>query len=259
MKISIHDLEFNYNGTPVLKNINCSINPGDFVALVGPNGSGKSTLIKCINNILKTKKGSVLIDNRNIYSMLPVELARRMAYVPQNEQKKPVLTVFDVVLLGRKPYFNWKPGQHDLEITSGVLQALHLEHIAMKDVNKLSGGQQQSVIIARAMAQQPEILLLDEPTANLDLKHQVEVFELLKALSRQGMTIIIAVHDLNLAIRFTDKLMMLKEGRIFASGGKEIVTVENIQNLYDITVKIFREEEDLIIIPFSDHKNSNMK
>ena len=253
MKITIDDIEFSYNGTPVLQSVNSCIEKGDFLALVGPNGSGKSTLIKCMNGILKTQKGTVLIDERSITDYSSVELAKEMAYVPQNENKRAGLTVFDVVLLGRKPYINWKPSGKDLKIAADVLKSLHLESIAMKEIDKLSGGQQQAVFIARALAQEPDILLLDEPTANLDIKHQIEVMELLRDLSGKGITIIIALHDINMAIRYATKIMMLREGKIFADGGNEIITTENIENLYDIKVHIIRENNRPFIIPDGLH------
>ncbi len=249
MKISIQDIEFSYNGVPALENINNKFGKGDFIALVGPNGSGKSTLIKCLNGILKVHKGVVLIDEKSINSFSPNELAKEIAYVPQSENKKPVLTVFDIVLLGRKPYINWKPSKHDLKVTAEIINLLHLETLALKDFNKLSGGQQQIVYIARALAQEPDILLLDEPTANLDIRHQVEVLEILKELAHKGITIIIALHDINIAARYASRIMMLKEGKVFASGGKEIINEQNIENLYDIKVKIFRENSRIFIIP----------
>ncbi len=249
MKITIHDIVFSYNGTPALQNINSRIAKGDFVALVGPNGSGKSTLIKCMNGILKVRKGTVLIDERIIHSFAPGELAKEIAYVPQNEGRKSSLRVFDVVLLGRKPYINWKPSVHDLDVTADILSALHLQDIAMREMNKLSGGQQQAVLIARALAQEPDILFLDEPTANLDIKHQIEVMELLKTLSAKGITVVIALHDINMAIRYAGNIIMLKEGRIFACGGRETITPENIEKLYDIRVRIISENEGLYIVP----------
>ncbi len=249
MKICVHDLAFNYNGTTVLKNVNCKIEKGDFVALVGANGSGKSTLIKCMNGILKGQKGAVLIDKNPLETIKPVDLAKKLAYVPQNDPGNQILTVFDMVLLGRKPYFGWKPRNNDLRITQNILESLNMEAIAMKDINKLSGGQQQIVTIARALAQEPDILLLDEPTANLDIKHQVEVLELLKTLSSNGITIIIALHDINMAVRYTNKLLMLKDGYIFAAGGKEIITDKNIEDLYNINIAIIRESGNIFIVP----------
>ncbi|MBN1158951.1 MAG: ABC transporter ATP-binding protein [Bacteroidales bacterium] len=249
MKITVQDIEFSYNGSPALQNVNTGIEKGDFVALVGPNGSGKSTLIKCLNGILKTRKGTVLIDEKPINAFTPGELAKEMAYVPQSENRKSALHVFDVILLGRKPYIYWKPTDHDLRITANIMKTLHLEDLAMRDVNKLSGGQQQTVFIARALAQEPDILLLDEPTANLDIKHQMEVLELLKEQADKGITVIIALHDINMAMRYANKIMMLKEGTLFASGGTEIITKENIEKLYDIKVHIIREHENIFVVP----------
>lgn len=249
MKITIQDIEFSYNGSPVLENVNSRFENGDFVALTGPNGSGKSTLLKCLNGILKVRKGAVLIDEKPVSTYTPNELAREMAYVPQSENKKAVLNVFDIVLLGRKPYINWKPGDHDLKVTAEILKLLHLEHLAMRDFNKLSGGQQQTVYIARALAQEPDILLLDEPTANLDIRHQTEVLDILKGLSHKGITIIIALHDINMAVRYASKIMMLRGGKVFAVGGREIITEENLHNLYDIKVKILENDNELFIIP----------
>lgn len=249
MKITIQDIEFSYNGFPALENVNNRIEKGDFVALVGPNGSGKSTLIKCMNGILKVSKGTVLIDDRAISLFSPNELAREIAYVPQSENRKAVLKVFDIVLLGRKPYINWKPSEHDLRVTSEILNTLNLDHLAMRDFNKLSGGQQQIVYIARALAQEPDILLLDEPIANLDIRHQIEVLNLLKKLSARGITIVIALHDINMAVRYASGIMMLRDGKVFASGGREIITKQNIENLYDIRVKIIRNDNDTFILP----------
>ena len=249
MKITIQDIEFSYNGFPALENVNNRIEKGDFVALVGPNGSGKSTLIKCMNGILKVSKGTVLIDDRAISMFSPNELAREIAYVPQSENRKAVLKVFDIVLLGRKPYINWKPAEHDLRVTSEILNTLNLDHLAMRDFNKLSGGQQQIVYIARALAQEPDILLLDEPMANLDIRHQIEVLNLLKKLSARGITIVIALHDINMAVRYASGIMMLRDGKVFASGGREIITKQNIENLYDIRVKIIRNDNDTFILP----------
>ncbi|RQW03366.1 ABC transporter ATP-binding protein, partial [candidate division KSB1 bacterium] len=186
MKISIQHITFSYNGTPTLADIDFAIAPGELVALVGPNGSGKSTLIKCINGILKTPKGVIEIEGKAIEQYSPMELASEIAYIPQNENRQSTLNVFDMVLLGRKPYINWKPSKNDLQVVAETIKSLHIEGIATKPFNKLSGGQQQTVYMARALAQQPKILLLDEPTSNLDMQHQLEVLELLKKYVAKG-------------------------------------------------------------------------
>ncbi len=253
MKIQLNNIGFSYNGTPVLKDVSMSFEKGDLIALVGPNGSGKSTLIKCMNGILKPQTGSVLLDNLSVHTMPAINRATKMAYVPQSGYKIPGTKVFDVVLTGRKPFISWKPTKNDFEITAQLLKSLHIEHIAMRDIDKLSGGQQQTVSIARALAQEPEVLLLDEPVSNLDIRHQIEVMELLHRLSAQGIIIIIAIHDINMAVRYASKYIMLKNGEIFAQGGKETITKENIEHLFDIKVKIIEKNSDIVIVPGEIH------
>lgn len=253
MRIKIKNIEFRYNSIPVLKDITANIDKGDMVALVGPNGSGKSTLIKCINKILMPQKGTIFIDDNFIDNIPSVELAKKMAYVPQSENKSIGVNVFDMVLTGRKPYINWRPSKNDLDITADIIKTLQIQDIAMKDLNKLSGGQQQMVYIARALAQQPCILLLDEPTANLDIKHQLEILELLKGFSGEGIIVVIALHDINMAIRYANKFIMLKEGNIFATGGKEVITQENVENLYNVNVRLISENKQVYIVPNGLH------
>lgn len=251
MNINIQNIQFSYNGTPAVDEINAHVDTGDLVALVGPNGSGKSTLIKCINGVLKAQKGVVLLNNTNILDYKTGRLARNMAYVPQRSEGITTSSVFDVILLGRKPYIQWKPTPDDFRIVADVIDTLHLNELAMKDFDKMSGGQQQIVHIARALAQQPSVLLLDEPTANLDIKHQIEVMEVLKKLSGNKITIIIAIHDINMAARYASKIMMLKKGRVFSFGNNSSITDENIEKLYDVKVKVIRDEQSVFVIPVS--------
>ncbi len=249
MNITLRDITFSYDKDPVLNGINAAIEHGDLVALVGPNGSGKSTLIKCINGILAVSEGEVLLDGTNIRTIPTAERARKIAYVPQTEHKAVPMKVFDAVLLGRKPYIFLKPSNSDLEITSGILKQFDLEDVAMRDVHTLSGGQQQRVFIARALNQQPDILLLDEPTANLDLKYQMEILGLLRSLTQQNITIVIAMHDINMASHFANRVVMLKQGSVFASGGREIVTAENVEQLFQVKVRIIYENGTRFIVP----------
>ncbi|MFO8028250.1 MAG: ABC transporter ATP-binding protein [Cyclonatronaceae bacterium] len=249
MHITLRDITFRYDKDPVLSGIRSEVDRGDLVALVGPNGSGKSTLIKCINGILTVREGDVLIDGTSVRAIPAVERARKMAYVPQTEQKSVPVQVFDAVLLGRKPYIQWRPSRSDYQRTAEILKRLDLEDVAMREVHKLSGGQQQRVFIARALNQQPEILLLDEPTANLDLKYQMETLKLLRDLAGDGITVVIAMHDINMASLFANRVMMLKDGRIFASGGPEIVTVDHVQQLFGVKVRIVHENGTRFIVP----------
>ncbi len=249
VKIELEKLDFAYNGNLVLKNISQQFEQGKLISIVGPNGSGKSTVLKCMDRILQPKKGIIHLDKKNILDFKMSELARKIAYVPQSEGGTFPATVFDTILLGRKPHIQWSPKEKDLEIIATVIEKLDLKEISLKSINKLSGGQRQRVFIARALAQEPEVLLLDEPTANLDLKHQMEVLKILQQLSQQGITVIIAIHDLNLALQYSDQFVLLKEGEIFAKGGKEIISNENIEKLYDIKVKIIKDNGNFIIVP----------
>ena len=214
MQIKVEELAFFYPGVQILKGINTSVSKGEIIALVGPNGSGKSTLMKCMNKILHYQIGTIEVEGKAVSEISHLEMAKKIAYVPQHEIKVSGVKVFDMILTGRKPYISWKPSERDYNIVTDVMEWLKISHIAMKDISELSGGQQQMVYIARAIAQEPDILLLDEPTNNLDVKHQLEIMELLKTLSAQGKTIIVTLHDINLAIKYCQKFILLKSGKI---------------------------------------------
>lgn len=250
MKIIINELEFFYPSAQILKGVTTEINQGNFVVLFGPNGSGKSTLMKCMNKVLNPQVGYVEVDGKSVENYSHLDLAKKIAYVPQNEVKVTGIKVFDMVLSGRKPYISWKPSDKDYNIVKEVIESLKLEHIAMKDISELSGGQQQMVYIARAIAQEPKILLLDEPTSALDVKHQLEIMQLLKSLSDKGITIIVTLHDINLATKYAHKYLMLQNGKLFAEGGKEILTEQHLEGLYGVKVKILHDKEDFFVVPY---------
>ncbi|MBI9037665.1 MAG: ABC transporter ATP-binding protein [Bacteroidales bacterium] len=249
VNIKIENLDFAYNGSLVLNKIFDEIKKGEFTALVGPNGSGKSTLLRCLDKILLPKNGSIYLNGKNFKEIDRKILAKSIAYVPQSEDEVFQSNVFDTILMGRKPHISWMPTNDDLEITAKVIEKLDLSEFSMKYLNQLSGGQRQRVYIARALAQQPKILFLDEPTANLDLRHQLEVLDILKNLTKKGISVVVAIHDLNLALQFCEKIVMLKDGKIFAKGGKEIITSKIVENLYGVKVKIINEDERFFIIP----------
>lgn len=249
MEITIRNISFSYDKTPILKNIDISIEKGSFTAFVGPNGSGKSTLIKCIIGFLKPQKGELFIKNKELNSYNSDNLSKTIAYVPQSEALYGALTVYETVLMGRKPYIAWSPGKNDHSIVIRVLKMLDLEDIAERNINELSGGQKQRAFIARALTQEPQILLLDEPTANLDLKHTIDVLKLLEELALKGITVVIAIHDLNMAIRHCSKVVMINSGTIFAHGGKEIITESNIKKLYDVNVRLINTGEHILFVP----------
>lgn len=249
MNLIIDNLSYSYKDTEALHNISFSLQGGQFMTIVGPNGSGKSTLLKCLDRILKYKEGTITLDGEDIKNISSHALSKRMAYVPQKEEYSMPGSVFDTVMLGRKPYIGWRVTDQDIELVSALLDKLDLTALAMRDINTLSGGQKQRVYIARALSQQPDILLLDEPTANLDLYHQAEIMEYLANLVREGIMVIITMHDINLALQYCSQAVMLCKGSLFATGGKEIFTKENIDNLFRTTVKIIYQDNQAFIFP----------
>lgn len=251
MVLSVENLKFSYDDYLVLEDINFKIKPGDFVAILGVNGCGKTTLIKCLNRILKADEGIILVEDSNLKNLNSREVAKLMGYVPQHVEKG-YLTVFDAVLVGRKPYIEWTLSKKDIEITKDILKLLDLDKYALRYINELSGGELQKVAIARALVQNPKILLLDEPTSGLDLKNQLEVMEIIKKVSKEDkISSIVIVHDLNLALRYCDKFIMMKEGNILVSGEMKDLNAENIQEVYGVNV-IFGENDGIpYIIPKS--------
>ncbi|AEE14998.1 Phosphonate-transporting ATPase [Thermodesulfobium narugense DSM 14796] len=237
MFIQIRDIRFSYNSVDVLKDISFHIEKGDLIAILGNNGVGKSTLIKCINRILKPKLGTILIEGQYIEE-LGADVAKKISYVSQQNQATR-LTVFDAILLGRKPYVSWGISDKDLEITKKVIEMLSLHEISMRFVDELSGGELQKVIVARALVQEPILILMDEPTNNLDIKSQIEVMNIIKRIIKEKkISCLVAIHDINLALRFIDKFILMKDGKIFSSGGLEIITEENFNKVFGVKVKI---------------------
>jgi iron complex transport system ATP-binding protein len=251
MKLKVENVGFSYAALEVLKDVCVELGASEILGIVGPNGSGKSTLIRCIDKILVPKEGSILLDGAELKKMSRMAVARKMGYVPQAAAQVFSNTVFDVVLMGRRPHLSWQSGKRDEKIVLETLQLLNIEGLAMRDINELSGGQQQKVFIARALAQEPEVLLFDEPTSNLDIRHALEVMEIMKSLVvKKGLSAIMAIHDLNLAARYAGRLIMLNEGRIFAVGSAAtVLTPENISAVYEVEVKVYNGSEGMYILP----------
>lgn len=238
MKILIKGVSFNYGSLPALDDVTLEIKDGAVTSIVGPNGSGKTTLLRCVNNILKPKSGIVFLDGTGLEKISAKKISRMMGYVPQVYSSVFPFTVFDTVLMGRKPHINWGVSAQDLRVVSKTLKLMGLEGFALRHFDELSGGEKQKVIIARAFAQEPEVLLLDEPTSNLDLKHQLEVLGLIKTMvKRKGITVIMAIHNLNLASKFSDEIVMLKKGKIFAAGKPGVIlTPEIVRQVYGVEI-----------------------
>jgi iron complex transport system ATP-binding protein len=249
MILSVQGLRFHYPSRPVLEDASFSVEKGEVLAILGTNGTGKTTLLKCLNRILKPAAGVVLIKNEPISALSRNALAQKIGYVEQQRSGSRA-TVFNTVLLGRKPYIRWDITQNDMEIASQVLDTLGLSELALRYLDELSGGELQKVIIARALAQEPEILLMDEPTSSLDLKNQLEVLNLIRQISRdRGIAVVAAMHDLNLALRFADRFILLKDRTIFAAGGPEVMTPEIIESVYAVPVMIAAHNGSWVVIP----------
>ncbi|MBK5254178.1 MAG: ABC transporter ATP-binding protein [Peptostreptococcaceae bacterium] len=249
MSIIVRDVSFAYSKKEILKNVSFEVARGDCVAVLGTNGVGKSTLLKCLNKVVNVKSGKITVNDKDVKKLSGDELAQIIGYVPQKGCFSDS-TVFDAVLLGRKPYIKWDVTQNDLEITEKVVKSLSLEEFSLRKVNYLSGGEIQKVSIARALAQQPSVLLFDEPTSNLDLKNQLEVIQIIKDIVReQQISAIVTMHDLNLALRFADKFMMMKDGEIYAMGGAEIITPDNILEVYGVSVAVENANGNRVVIP----------
>lgn len=241
MKIEFKNLSFSY--TPkkqVLHGIDLTLPKKQFVAILGPNGSGKTTLVKQINRILTPQSGIVTADEQNLADLTPGQLARTIAYVPQMTGGMMAGSVMDTIMLGRKPYIKWKPSEEDIDIVSRCILRFGLEEIAHRQFNALSGGQKQTVLIARALAQTPQIYLFDEPVSFLDVRNQLEIMTAARQLvDEDGKTVIMVLHDLNLALRFADHIVIMKEGNVFAQGTPaEVITEENILAVYGTHAQI---------------------
>lgn len=246
--VLIENLTFKYDIDEVLKRIDIDIPRGSFVSILGPNGSGKTTLLKNICNILKPDSGKILINNRNVNDIKYKELAKIVAVVHQSSDIQFEFSVFDIVLMGRFPYIGRfkSESKKDIEIAKEAMINTGIWELRDKGINEISGGERQRVMIARALTQQPEILILDEPISNLDIKYQIGILELCKKLNKEnGLTIITTLHDINLAGRYSDYLVLLDKGRVnIMDTPEKVLTQENISSVYDIKVDILKRNGD---------------
>jgi iron complex transport system ATP-binding protein len=241
--VTVNNITLGYNGSPVLKEISFTASRGRILGIIGPNGSGKSTLIRAISRVIQPDTGSIIIDGQDLKKMKAKEVARMVAVVPQNPDLPKMMTAFELVLMGRTPHLRLlqNEGESDFAVVRKAMEATRTSDFAGRQIAKLSGGELQKVTIARALAQEPDVLLLDEPTAYLDIKHQGEILNLAKQLcTEKTLTVIVALHDLNLAAQYCNRLIMLSNGKIYSEGAPpEVLTEENIREVYGTSVHIF--------------------
>jgi iron complex transport system ATP-binding protein len=251
MKLEVKNVEFSYARVPILRDVCIELAASEMLGVVGPNGAGKSTLLRCIDRILNPQKGRILLDEQDIKEMSRLELAKKMGYVPQSVSQVFPATVFDAVLLGRRPHLGWQSSEKDTKMVLEMLQLLNIEDLAMRDINELSGGQQQKVFIARALTQEPDVLLLDEPTSNLDIRHQLEVMGIIKSIViEKQISAIMAIHDLNLASRYADRIVMMNSGEIFSAGTPaSVLTPANIKRVYGVEAEVNNNSGRPYIVP----------
>jgi iron complex transport system ATP-binding protein len=242
--IKMDKVGFSYNGNEVLRDISFDIQPGEFVGLIGPNGSGKTTLLKLIEGILPPREGEILIQGKPVGQMKRRALARIIAVVPQESSTVFPFVVHEVVLMGRTPHLApWQfEGAKDYDIVNRALAMTDTMHLADRPMDRLSGGERQRVLIARALAQEPRVMLLDEPTAFLDIRHQVVFFNLIKWLNKnERLTVLAVTHDVNLAALYCDRIILLGEGSIRVMGRPvDVVTEEHMQAVYNTPVFVDR-------------------
>ncbi len=255
--IAVRDLAVDLDRTPILRGVSCSVGSGGWLALIGPNGAGKTTLLRTVAGLLP-HRGEVLLDGAATGSLSGRDRARLIAYVPQEPVLPPDMTVAEYVLLGRTPYLRYLagPGRSDHEAAARAAVRLGVSRFADRRLASLSGGERKRVVLARALAQDPKVLLLDEPTSSLDIGHQQQVLDLVDELRKTGgLTVLSTLHDLTAAGQYADELVLLHEGRIEATGtAASVLTEERIARVYAAHVAVSTDEGGTVVTPVRDRR-----
>ncbi len=241
-------MTLSYNHHPVVSELDFALAPGELVGLVGPNGCGKTSIIKALSRVLPLRSGQVMLGGQDLKLIPRPELAKLVGVVPQNPYLPETFNVLEVVMLGRNPHLGLLSSEssHDLAVVWRAMQQTEITHLARRRLGELSGGEKQRVTIARVLAQEPQAILLDEPTANLDLSHQMEILELVRSLcTEKQISGLIAIHDINMAAQYCDRLIMLKGGRLYAEGRPvEVVTADNIREVFGASSTVYPHPEN---------------
>jgi iron complex transport system ATP-binding protein len=248
--IEFKDLCFSYNKEKqVLDNISGVFTKGKVTSILGRNGSGKSTLLKNVNGLLKPSSGEVFIDGRSIHDLTASDIAKEIGFLSQRSEGIDA-TVIDAVLTGRKPHIRFGIGESDRQVVRNVIRLMGLAELACRKTTEISGGELQKVVIARALVQEPKILLLDEPVNHLDIVNQLEVLGMIRDITlEQGITSVIVMHDINIAIRFSDELIFMKDGQIIAKCTPYDISEAVIKETFGINVKLFNDSDRIVIVP----------
>lgn len=255
--LEVSGVNFYYGAKRALENVTFTVKESEFFGVIGPNGSGKTTLLRCISGIFKPQSGVVRFNGSNLQNLGKREIAKNIAMVPQSSTINFAFTALEIVMMGRNPHVSRfrMEGQRDYKVAEKAMMLTNTEQLASRLVNTLSGGEQQRVIIARALAQEPKLMLLDEPTVHLDISHQLGIMELIRELNKNnGITIIAVFHDLNLAAQYCDRLMLMDDGKIASIGNThQVLTSENIRKTYHVNVLVKEHPltSSLYVIPFS--------
>jgi len=240
--LKVDSLSGGYAKEMVIKDVSFQIEKGDFLGIIGPNGSGKSTLLRLMSRVLTLQKGNIILEDKDITRMNLKEFCRKVAFVPQDTLINFSFSVEEIVQMGRIPHLKRLQFEtrHDFLITQNALSLTDTLYLKEKEIDTLSAGERQRVIIAKALAQEPALLFLDEPTSHLDIGHQIQILDLLKKMNRQNnLTIAMVLHDLNLASEYCNRIILLNEGRIFKEGSpKEVLTYQNIETVYKTVVVV---------------------
>ena len=241
--MQVKNLCYHYKGYPrLLDHISFQAAPGEVLAILGNNGAGKSTLLKCFNHILKPDAGEAALHGEDLLAMSGREVAKRIAFVSQSVPGTR-MTVHDVVMLGRRPYMKWGFTDYDHAIVHAAMDRLGLDPMRGRFLDELSGGERQKVMLARALAQQPKLLLLDEPTSALDIQNQYQVLKMVRQICRTDqITAIVVIHDLNLALRFCDRFLLLKDGKVYRCGDRSVLDAQALAQVYGVRAKIVEVE-----------------
>ena len=241
MSVVLENLTFGYTGdVNILENINLKMDEPGLICILGPNGVGKTTIVKCMNKLLKPKSGRVLVNGTDVSTLSLLDIARTIAFVPNSTSTVFSMTVPEAILMGRHPRAGWTTSKRDIELVDAAIDLLGLQEFSDRDIRQLSAGQSQRVLIARGLVQEPDILMLDEPTSNLDVKYQMDVMRFLKAYSRdRGILVIMVCHDLNITADYADRVILMYEKGVFADGTpEEVLTAENIKTVYKVNAEV---------------------